>query len=130
MTNCKDIRQDNVDFLVRIYRGGYRDIEIYDLLIQNLTRSEGENFIKQVVKSAIDDFSEDKLDSAIQLLHRYLERFRITDCDVFFDDLYSLYRSREELKNHMCCLCFCKTSYETDFLYENVKGQQITSRML
>ena len=123
MTNCKDIRQDNVDFLVRIYRGGYRDIEIYDLLIQNLTRSEGENFIKQVVKSAIDDFSEDKLESAMQLLHRYLERFRITDCDVFFDDLYSLYCSREDLKNHMCLsMLLANTSYETNFLYENLKG--------
>jgi len=123
MTNCRDIRQDNVDFLVRIYRGGYRDIEIYDLLIQNLTRSEGESFIKQVVRSAIDDFSEDKLDSAMQLLHRYLERFRITDCDAFFDDLYSLYCSREGLKNHMSLsMLLANTSFETDFLYENLKG--------
>ena len=44
MTNCMDIRQDNVDFLLRIFRGGYRDLEIYDLLVQNLTLEEGEKY--------------------------------------------------------------------------------------
>ncbi len=123
MTNCTDIRQDNVDFLIRIFRGGYRDIEIYDLLVQNLKIKEGEDFIKHVIDSAKNCYSEDKLDSAIQLLHRYVERFRLNNCDVFYDDLIELYYCNEQCKSNIqLSLLIANTSYETDFLYENLKG--------
>ncbi len=123
MSNCKDVRQDNVDFLIRIYRGGYRDIEIYDLLIQNLTKTEGENFIKQVIRSAINEFSEDKVDSAMQLLHRFIERFQLTNCDSFYEELSDLYHSNDVLKNHISLsMLIANTTYDSSFIYENLKG--------
>jgi len=123
MTNCMDIRQDNVDFLIRIFRGGYRDIEIYDLLVQNLTLEEGEKFIKQIIDAATHYYTPEKLESAIQLLHRYVERFRLNNCDVFYNDLIQLYFSNDDCKGSIqLSLLIANTGYETKFLYENLKG--------
>jgi len=125
MTSCQDIKKNNLEFLQRIFDEGHRSVELYNALIDNLTKEKSEDIINDLAKSIVGTQEEAALGGLLLIIDHYMHKYLCEDCDEIHRTLYELYWSSDVCKNNTNLrMVLAHTTKDISYLYENIDNQQ------